>query len=296
MIKQYTIEEFKKGYNLTNINKTFIKKIFQDTYPLHNHLWFEFVYIAEGSVYHIFEGEKLMLNKGDYFVIDRLDCHAYEKIPGVDCYIYNCFLFPEQIDKVLEGVMYFSVILEHYLLKFNQSLLKYNPTHYIFHDDDETILDIILRLKYENDNRLHGFDEIMRCAWIELILKTLRKIINDDSKIKESSPTNYIKNYIEENYATDVSLSTFCKPLNYSLSYLSTKFKNDTGYSFTEYLQKTRIDKCLTLLANTNKKIPEIASAVGYDDIKFFTKIFKKHTLTTPANFRSMLKKSRGME
>lgn len=58
----------------------------------------------------------------------------------------------------------------------------------------------------------------------------------------------------------------------------------------------TRIDKCLTLLTNTNKKIPEIASAVGYDDIKFFTKIFKKHTLTTPANFRSMLKKSRGME
>lgn len=291
MLRPYTIEEFREGYKAAKRNNNFVKYLYQGTYPLHNHFWFEIVYVVKDSCYHLFHGSKTKINSGDFFIIDRLDCHAFEEIPGQNCYTYHCFLYPECIDKSLEGVMYFSEILDHYLIKLNQSTLKHNPTNHIFHDDDGSILDVIKRLKYENDNTYDGYEKLMRFGWIEIIIKTIRKIISEDNKLTYSFQTNYIKNYIEEHYPEKISLKTLSNELNYSFSYLSSKFKKDTGYLFSDYLHKVRVEHSLSLLLYSDKNIVEISTEVGYKDVKFFNKVFKKHILMTPAAFRRINRK-----
>ena len=74
--------------------------------------------------------------------------------------------------------------------------------------------------------------------------------------------------------------------INYSPTYMSTKFKTETGETFKSFLQSVRIDAAISLLHETKMSVAEIASAVGYKDIKHFYSIFKKLTNLTPSQYR----------
>ncbi|WP_455542069.1 phosphoenolpyruvate hydrolase family protein [Intestinibacter sp.] len=98
--------------------------------------------------------------------------------------------------------------------------------------------------------------------------------------------TEFIKKYIEEHYMEVIHLGDLALVTHISPSYLSTKFKKNTGMSFTEYLLKYRINKAKELLKNNNFSCKEVALKVGYTDYIQFTKIFKKQTGITPGNYK----------
>ena len=62
-----------------------------------------------------------------------------------------------------------------------------------------------------------------------------------------------------------------------SPSYLSTRFKKETGASFTEYLIRYRVNKAKNLLKEKQNRCREVAENVGYKDYAQFSKIFKKY-------------------
>ena len=62
--------------------------------------------------------------------------------------------------------------------------------------------------------------------------------------------------------------------------------KKKTGENFVDFLNNTRIEKSKELLLNTDKKMYSIAKAVGYDNTKYFFRIFKKKTGITPEQYR----------
>ena len=68
--------------------------------------------------------------------------------------------------------------------------------------------------------------------------------------------------------------------------YFSKLFKSETGQGFMEYLQHARIEKAKKMLKETRIRISDIAQAVGYRDLKFFNKIFRKETSVTPSEYR----------
>ena len=70
------------------------------------------------------------------------------------------------------------------------------------------------------------------------------------------------------------------------------RFREDMGISFQKYLQKVRIEQSCRLLAETNEKITHIAHNVGYEDIKFFGKVFRDVMNMSPRAYRSMVKSS----
>ncbi|HIZ82833.1 MAG TPA: helix-turn-helix transcriptional regulator, partial [Firmicutes bacterium] len=68
-------------------------------------------------------------------------------------------------------------------------------------------------------------------------------------------------------------------------------FKQDTGENFVAYLQQKRMEKGGQLIANTDKKFDEIAWLVGYNDVKFFRTLFRRHWGMTPREFRKLYQK-----
>lgn len=264
----------------------YVMEIAQKSMAYHSHEFYEFVYIKKGSVLHILDGKEYMVKQGDYFIIDIGSRHRYIENKDSEVILYNCLFMPKFIDKTLTHCKKFSNLIENYLIKFNQSILKFNPTTHLFHDDDASILALIEKLKMEFERKTYGFTELMRCTLIEILITTMRKIINEEKNVTYNTTTDYIINFIHQNYTKKISLSGISLQLNYSLPYLSSRFKKDTGFTFLEYLQKYRIEQSCRLLLNTNKKITEIASLVGYDDFKFFGKLFKKYMHTSPSDFR----------
>ena len=69
---------------------------------------------------------------------------------------------------------------------------------------------------------------------------------------------------------------------------MSTLFKERTGQKFVDYLNQVRIEKSKELLKNTDKKMYQIAKSVGYDNVKYFFRVFKKMEKVTPEEYRNM--------
>ncbi len=92
--------------------------------------------------------------------------------------------------------------------------------------------------------------------------------------------------YIEENYSTDISLHDLARHVNISKSHLSYIFKKETGETFSDYVNKIRIEKARELLASGKYKINEISDMVGFNNTGYFSKVFKKSTGTSPLDYK----------
>ncbi|GLB32294.1 hypothetical protein LAD12857_42170 [Lacrimispora amygdalina] len=96
------------------------------------------------------------------------------------------------------------------------------------------------------------------------------------------------KRCIEENYADpNLSLNLLADQCKTTTSYLSRLFKESFGINFVDYLNQYRIEKAKELLLSTGKPIKEIASTTGFNSQQNFIRVFKKHTGTTPGQFKS---------
>ncbi|HFL3174641.1 TPA: helix-turn-helix domain-containing protein, partial [Clostridioides difficile] len=75
---------------------------------------------------------------------------------------------------------------------------------------------------------------------------------------------------------------------NLSCTYLNTKFKSETGYTFNDFLNRYRMQKAVELLKSDQYKVYEIAEMVGFSDYKYFIKVFKKYIGCSPAKFMEL--------
>ncbi len=96
---------------------------------------------------------------------------------------------------------------------------------------------------------------------------------------------DYMIQAIHDNYSTRLVLSDISEQCKVSCTYLNVKFKEETGYTFNDYLNRYRIQKAVDLLRENQHKIYEIAEMVGFSDYKYFIKVFKKYTGSSPARF-----------
>lgn len=98
--------------------------------------------------------------------------------------------------------------------------------------------------------------------------------------------------YIQAHYGEELSLSGIAEAFDMNYFYLSSMFKQHFRVSYTEYLTKVRLKKAAELLRTTGLMVYEIAQKVGYNDVKYFTRLFKKEYLETPERYRKGLQLS----
>ena len=73
-----------------------------------------------------------------------------------------------------------------------------------------------------------------------------------------------------------------------SESYMCHMFKKASGKTIIGYINDLRIEKASLLLENTSESISCIAMEVGFDDVNYFDRVFKKQTGLSPKNYRAM--------
>lgn len=98
--------------------------------------------------------------------------------------------------------------------------------------------------------------------------------------------------YIDENYNTDISLSDIAGYVYISTSHFARAFKKYYDISPIQYLLSVRIEKARQYLEETNLKVGEIASAVGFSAQQRFNDIFRKQTGMSPSEYRQHYKES----
>ena len=94
---------------------------------------------------------------------------------------------------------------------------------------------------------------------------------------------------MNENYNKKITLEKLSELVYMNPSYFSVYFKQKTGQNYIDYLTNLRIEKAKELLQNTDCKIYEIATMVGYDDFRYFSRLFKKSTGVNAFEYRKLL-------
>ncbi|MDQ0494522.1 response regulator transcription factor [Paenibacillus brasilensis] len=95
-----------------------------------------------------------------------------------------------------------------------------------------------------------------------------------------------IARYLDAHYDEDISLQDMASRFYLSREYISRKFKQEYGVNLSDYLCRIRMDKAKLLLLNDKLRLHHIAGMVGYQDEKYFGKVFKKLEGVTPGEFR----------
>ena len=101
-----------------------------------------------------------------------------------------------------------------------------------------------------------------------------------------SSTVKKIVEYIFLNMAHEIQLKDLADHMKMTPSYLSGKFKKETGESIMTFVTKKKIDYACSLLINTSLPIQEIAQLAGYKDAAYFTRVFRRQMGSTPSGWR----------
>ncbi|MDO4284557.1 MAG: response regulator [Eubacteriales bacterium] len=114
--------------------------------------------------------------------------------------------------------------------------------------------------------------------------------LSTDSSFSQNALAYQIRLFLEENYEKEgLSLQEISETFSVSESYLCILYKKAFDTTINQYLIDLRIAKAKEYLLETNKKIKEIASLIGYRDCNYFIRIFKKNVGQTPADFRNLM-------
>lgn len=115
----------------------------------------------------------------------------------------------------------------------------------------------------------------------------------DEMKEKVDTASSFIvKNaikYIEEHYTERLTLLEVAEQTYVSQWHLSKLLNKDTGHSFSDLLNMTRIKKAQELLGDQSLRIGEIAEKVGFLDMAHFSRVFKKITGVSANEYRNMM-------
>lgn len=91
--------------------------------------------------------------------------------------------------------------------------------------------------------------------------------------------------YILLNLGHPITLNSIAKQIHVNPSHLSRKFKEDTGMNITEFINQKRVEESKLYLQRGNISITDIAFMVGFNDLNYFSKVFKKLTSVTPSQY-----------
>ena len=92
----------------------------------------------------------------------------------------------------------------------------------------------------------------------------------------------YVFNY----YYEEITVDDAAKISGYTKEYFCKIFKQFTGESFHQFLNRVRIEQAKFLIDNTPLSINEIATTVGIKDDSAFRSVFKKFTHSSPTEYR----------
>lgn len=108
------------------------------------------------------------------------------------------------------------------------------------------------------------------------------------SNSKKSKHENLKKaiDFIKKQYDQEITVGDVALSIDMSESYLSRLFREETTYSFHEFLTIFRIKKACELLSDSYHRISEVSYAVGYRDQRYFSVVFKKYMGITPNQFK----------
>ena len=134
-----------------------------------------------------------------------------------------------------------------------------------------------------NERMEEFFSDINHITDMETVEKWMSSVVveiaDTVAKVYESRSKTLIKKAIrcmEENYHSQLSYKDVANEVFISPSYFLSLFKQETGYTFVDYLTMLRIERAKEMLLTTDMTITQIADKTGFNNSNYFSRLFKR--------------------
>lgn len=123
-------------------------------------------------------------------------------------------------------------------------------------------------------------------------METMEKMVDSRLMQAKTVSMNYSPSvrqavlYVEEHLQEPLGMSEVAGHIHLNPSYFSALFKEQTGFTFSEYVTRSRIQKAKELLLQTRLTIADISEQIGYQTSKYFIKLFKDYEGISPNQYR----------
>ena len=191
-------------------------------------------------------------------------------------------------DENLAISLYESIVQELSGFEFD---VQKNYVEYIFSNIHKKIMSLNLHTDSElsflqkvSVKSIKTSEELLE--WGKEIIRKMIENIRGNYEFSENSVINKAKEYINNHYNEDITLSGVANYVFLSSAYFSRLFKKHCSENFSDYLMRVRISKAAYLLENTSMKVYEIAEKVGFKTLKYFYKNFKENMGVSPSEYR----------
>lgn len=168
---------------------------------------------------------------------------------------------------------------EHYMFQINRELIV------SFTDGERIRWDLILHLR-----RVSTVDEYMR-VYAEQMEALFQRIL-ERSTGQQSRPVRQAQQFIRQNYASDLNLSTVARKVGLSPGYFSAVFKKEMGIGFADFLNQCRIEQAKKLLEETGLKVVAVSKSAGFSSPRYFSRVFKNVVGVRPSEYRIAMQRN----
>jgi YesN/AraC family two-component response regulator len=261
---------------------------------LHKHDYYELFFIEKGSCNHIFNNREILLIPGDCFLVPAHQAHSFTIHKSAS--IFNCQFYPDKLENLEIDIANFEKdrcwhddAQEHYQANINkQGIIHLGPEELIF------TLSILNNMLDEQNRQDHYF-RVLKKRYFEIILVILKRVSDLQFKNYSIHPKRNqsilleILALIEKNITEEIDFTDLAKEKGFSPNHFRKLFKDFTGLSPVEYINRLRIVKACDFLQNSDLNIGEISGSVGIYDANYFARLFKQFMGCSPKSYSSRL-------
>lgn len=250
----------------------------------HWHPEVEFQFFIRGKRKFFVDNENYVCSEGSLIVIDSEQVH--------NTYSHK-ELFHERILLSFEKDK-FEQILSVMGLDLNHFFLHHRGLIQIPEEDREYVENLLGDIAEEVHKKQPNYQLVVHLRLAEFLIY-LERMQHKGKKERQSGGThshelnqtvNQVTSYIRAHYKEVHSLDELAQAFYLNKSYLSRIFKKATGYTVTEYINIYRIQESQKLLEDTDMSIADVAQAVGYENMTYYNRVFKKYVETSPLQYR----------
>lgn len=254
----------------------------------HYHSTYEIYYLLEGNRYHFIDRNIFFVQPGSLVFIAKNRIH---KTSPAEQHFHHRFLI-EIEETVME--QWFTEMAGGRLCSLftdEMSIITLTAAQQTFLN---TKLDAI---KQEASQKREACEEMIEYLLREILLFSfriksegnaahisVRNLIG--SETEKIRTVNRIAGYLADHYQESSSLDELASRFFTNKFYLTRIFKQVTGFTIREYLHIQRVQKAQEFLRSSLLPITEIALMVGFENVSYFEKIFRRYCMQSPREYR----------
>ena len=235
-------------------------------FRIHWHGHTELLYIIEGESDIYVNGSDIHIKPGDIIAVNANELHRGSLKDG--CGKYLCVMLPPAFFDAAGGDMGYVfqnlITGDSFPGKIIEEIFKESPNRY------SVLAKAYALIAYLCENYCTA-----KMSKREFILHS-----------RKHETFNTIIDYIEKNYTSPITTKDLAKMAHLSETYFCHLFKSCMNQSVSGYITELRIEHAKYLLSNSKMTVTEIASTLGYNDVNYFCRMFKRITGMSPGEYK----------